>query len=976
MVVSGQGPSLLGRNWLQSLQLDWSEVHRINSSRLQEVLNKHTSVFRDELGTLKGFKAKIYVDPSVTPRFHKARSVPYAMLHLVEEELERLQQSGIIEPVQYSDWAAPIVPVLKSDKSSVRICGDFKTTVNLASPLDRYPIPKVDDLFAGLHGGKHFTKLDMSQAYQQILVEEESKKLLVINTHRGLFRYNRLPFGVSSAPGIFQRTMETLLQGIPHVVVYIDDILITGPTDEAHLQALHQVLDRLEKAGLRLKKSKCILMASSVEYLGHRIDQHGLHPSSEKIRAVQEAPEPKNVTELKSYLGLLNYYGKFLPNLSTTLAPLYTLLRSSTKWRWAADEKTAFQASKVLLTSSRVLVHFDPSKPLILACDASPYGVGAVLSHRFPDGTEKPIGYASRTLSAPERKYAQIEREGLACVFGVKKFHQYLYGHHFTLATDHKPLLGLFKESRSVPAQASARIQRWALTLAAYEYTLTYKNSGAHANADALSRLPLQCREQNTPLPAETVLLMEQVDQMPITAQMIKTWTRRDPILSRVQQFVQCGWPTSMPSDQLQLYWKKRLELTSQDGCLLWGNRVVIPPQGREPVLQELHQAHPGSTRMKRLARAYVWWPGMDKDIENLVSQCPECQGAQASPPVSPLLPIRWPARPWSRVHVDLAGPFMGHTFLILIDGYSKWMEVHILPSATSTATITCLCKIFATFGLPEVLVSDNGRNFTSVEFETFLERNGIQHKLSAPYHPASNGLAERAVQTFKKGMRKQKTGSIQDKVSRFLFSYRNIPQSTTGVSPSELLLGRRPRSPLDLLKPDLHQRVEKEQDRQQKSHDAHCRARTLAVNDAVLVRNLPPGTYPIWQPGTIRQKVGPLSFEITLSDGRIIRRHLDHIRKSPSGSPPSDSDYSDSVPDSVVEDVAPPMETISTQHTTTPEQIITPPEPASTEAPSAPAQESPDPTPVPDTSDSQDCRHYPVRARKHPNRFAPYISH
>ena len=337
LIVSGEGPSLLGRNWLQNLHLDWREIHKVHDSHLDEVVCRHSTVFRDELGTLKGFKAKIYVDPSVRPRFCKARSVPYSMLNLVEKELERLVKLGIIEPVQFADWAAPIVPVLKADKRSVRICGDFKMTVNQASCLDRYPIPKGEDLFAGLHGGKNFTKLDMSQAYQQILLDEDSKQLLVVNTHRGLFRYNRLPFGISSAPGIFQRTMETLLQDIPHVVVYIDDILITGPTEEAHLNTLDKVLDRLETAGLRLKKSKCILMAPSVEYLGHRIDKHGLHPTEEKIRAVQEAPEPQNVTELKSFLGLISYYGKFLPNLSTTLAPLYNLLRSSTKWRWTVQ---------------------------------------------------------------------------------------------------------------------------------------------------------------------------------------------------------------------------------------------------------------------------------------------------------------------------------------------------------------------------------------------------------------------------------------------------------------------------------------------------------------------------------------------------------------------------------------------------------------------------------------------------------------
>ena len=285
LVVEGKGPSLLGRDWLAEFRLDWHRIHRLHNGALLDILEDHQELFKDELGTLRGYKAKISVDANVEPHFCKARTVPYSMRSLVEEELDRLVRQGIIEPVQFADWAAPIVPVLKSDKASVRICGDFKLTVNQASKLDRYPIPRVEDLFAKLAGGKVFTKLDMSQAYMQLLLEEESKQYVVINTHRGLFKYHRLPFGISSAPGIFQRTMENLLQGIPNVVVYIDDILVTGATEQEHLKTLEEVLNRLEKAGLRLKRSKCLFMVPSVDFLGHKIDSQGLHPIAEKVCA-------------------------------------------------------------------------------------------------------------------------------------------------------------------------------------------------------------------------------------------------------------------------------------------------------------------------------------------------------------------------------------------------------------------------------------------------------------------------------------------------------------------------------------------------------------------------------------------------------------------------------------------------------------------------------------------------------------------
>ena len=285
--------------------------------------------------------------------------------------------------------------------------------------------------------------------------------------------------------------IESLLQGIEGVVVYIDDILVTGSSEEAHLKALDEVLSRLDRAGLRVKRSKCEFLRPSVTYLGHRIDADGLHPLPDRVRAIKDAPTPKSVTELKSYLGMLTYYSKFLPNLSLTLHPLYLLLRKDVKWKWGVAQAKAFAASKDLLTSDKCLTHFDSSLKLTLACDASAYGLGSVLSHKMPDGSERPIAYSSRTLSVAERNYSQLEKEGLACIFGIKKFHNYIFGRSFELVTDHKPLLGLLKEDRATSQQASSRIKRWSLFLSNYEYLLVFRNTSAHANADALSRLPL-----------------------------------------------------------------------------------------------------------------------------------------------------------------------------------------------------------------------------------------------------------------------------------------------------------------------------------------------------------------------------------------------------------------------------------------------------------------------------------------------------
>ena len=384
--------------------------------------------------------------------------------------------------------------------------------------VSRYPIPRIEDLLAKLAGGKQFSKLDMSQAYQQLLLDESSRQYVVINTHKGLFCYSRLPFGVSSAPGIFQRVMENLLQDIPGVVVYIDDVLITGPDESGHMVALEEMLRTMEQAGLRLSKGKCLFMAPSVEYLGYKIDADGLHPLPEKVRAIEMAPKPRNTTELKAYLGLLMYYGRFLPNLSTVLSPLYRLLRQDVCWHWTSKQQRAFTRSKQLLTSAKVQVHYDPRLDLVVASDASAYGIGAVLSHKMPNGEERPVAFASRTLSSAERNYAQVEKEALVCVFAVKKFHSYIFGQSFTLVTNHKPLLTLFGENKPISPQVSAGVQQWALTLAMYNYQIAFKPTAAHSNADGLSRLPLPEAPSEVPVPAELVLLVEHLLDAPVKA--------------------------------------------------------------------------------------------------------------------------------------------------------------------------------------------------------------------------------------------------------------------------------------------------------------------------------------------------------------------------------------------------------------------------------------------------------------------------
>ena len=280
---------------------------------------------------------------------------------------------------------------------------------------------------------------------------------------------------------------------------------------------------------------------------------------------------------------------------------------------------------------------------------------------------------------------------------------------------------------------------------------------------------------------------------------------------------------------------------------------------------------------MKSLARSYVWWPNMDKDLESRVRTCENCQMNSKNPPEAPLHPWEWPSRPWERIHIDYAGPFLGKMFLIMIDAYSKWIEVHPVNTATSRVTIEKLRSTFAIHGLPMTIVSGNGSNFCSEEFEEFMTKNGIHHRRTAPYHPASNGLAERAVQTFKEGMKKMSTkDSLETRVSRFLFKYRITPQTTTAIAPAELLLGRKPRACLDLIHPDIREKVQNGQRKQKQLHDQHAVGRQLRPGDAVYSREF--GKQQKWRQGVIGTQTGPVSYTVLLDDDHEVPRHQDHV--------------------------------------------------------------------------------------------------
>ena len=471
-IVDSGNATLLGRNWLQRIKINWQNVHLIRSTKrtsitLDTLKTRYADLYNEKLGTLRDFKAKLHLKDNSAPIFMRARPVPYAMRDRIEAERNRLESEGVLSKTNSSDWAPPIVPIVKKN-NQIRLCGDYKITVNRALNVDMYPLPKPQDIFASLAGGHKFTKLDLIQAYLQCEVDDMTKGLLTLNAHKGLYTMNRLAFGIASSPSVWQQKMDHILQGTPFCHCILDDILMSGRNDTEHLNTLDIVCRRLLSSDLRLNEDKCAYVQDKLEYCGHVITKDGVQQSPDKISAIINAPAPSNVAQLRSILGLINYYHNHLPNVSAVLNPLNQLLKQNRKWCWDQACGDAYTKVKELIAAGTCLTHFDPDRTIVLATDAGPNGIGCVLSNRTCTG-ERPIYFASRSLTTAEQNYSQLDKEGLAIVWAVKKISDYIYGRHFILVTDNRPVASILSPVKATPPMVAARLRRWASFRSGYD---------------------------------------------------------------------------------------------------------------------------------------------------------------------------------------------------------------------------------------------------------------------------------------------------------------------------------------------------------------------------------------------------------------------------------------------------------------------------------------------------------------------------
>ena len=497
----------------------------------------------DGIGTYKGGVVKLHIDESVKPTAQLHRRIPFHMRKKVEKELQRLMDSDVIEKVTDgpTPWVSPIVVAPKpKTPEEIRICVDVRLP-NKAIKRERHITPTIDDVIADLSGAQYFSKLDLRSGYHQLLLHTDSRHITTFSTHAGLYRYKRLNFGINSAAEIFQETVRESLRGSPGVVNISDDILVKGDTIAEHDANLLAAILRLKENGFTVNYPKCVIRTQSLNFHGHIISKDGISADPQKLDEIREAPPPQTSEEVRSLLGMGNYISRFIRNFSTMVEPLRELTKSDVEWFWGPPQERALQRLKDAMTSTTVMSYFDPSMQTEVSVDASPVGLGAILAQR-KDGTSEPhvVAYASRALTPVERRYSQIEREALAIVWSCERLNLYLLGSEFKPLSDHKPLELIFNHAKSRPP---ARIERWALRLQPYNFTVVHI-AGKTNPADYMSRHPTKMQvhsREESAAEAYINFVTHETTPKTVTLGEISAATLTDTALQLVISAVQIG---------------------------------------------------------------------------------------------------------------------------------------------------------------------------------------------------------------------------------------------------------------------------------------------------------------------------------------------------------------------------------------------------------------------------------------------------
>jgi len=898
LVIRGKGVPLLSKDTAMKLGVLKIGVDIATVGETKETLQQKFPEVFSGIGKLKSKQVTLHIDPSVKPVAQPLRRVPFNLQEKVERKVEELLRCDIIEEVDGpTPWVNPVVIIPKPD-GDIRLCIDMRRA-NEAIIRGRYPIPTVDELLHNMNGSKVFSKLDLKWGYHQLELNPESRQITTFVTHKGLYRYKRLLFGVSSASEQYQHEISTALAGIEGVDNISDDIIVHGPDQATHDQRLHRTLERLRQHGLTLNVDKCLFNVDRLIFMGILLSEKGIGPTKERVRALQETREPATVSEVRSFLGLANYSSRFIPHFATLTEPLRKLTRKDIPFHFGPEQKAAFESLKQSMAETGTLAYFDKNAATKVIADASPVGLGAVLI-QSQNGVWVPICYASRSLTDCERKYSQTEKEALALVWACERYHAYIYGMKFELVTDHKPLEVIYGP-RSKPC---ARIERWVIRLQPYDFQIVYA-PGQSNIADPLSRLLNQDNTTNHQHEAEEYVRFVAINATPraLTTREVEEASAVDEELKALRKAIKTG-----RFEQCNDYAPAAGELCVIGQLVLRGTRIVLPSKLRSQAISLAHEGHLGIVGTKQNLRSKVWWPRMDKAAEKFCKSCYGCQLVARADPPEPLKSTTLPEGPWQDLAIDLLGPLpSGHSILVVVDYYSRYYEYAIMTSTVTEKVIDNLEEIFSRHGLPITIKSDNGPQFRSEEFREYCKQNGITHLKTTPKWPQANGEVERQNASLMKRIRIAQAEGLDwtKELRRYVTKYRCIDHATTGKSPAELLFNRKMRGKL----PELH--ADYRSDLETRDRDAEVKAKTKAYADRSM--NAKPSEIQVGDQVLVRQEkkdklstpFNPVPFQVVSKTGNSVvvetpsgtqySRNTSHVKKfiapeTPSASPKEQS--------------------------------------------------------------------------------------
>lgn len=872
VIVNEEAVTLIGLPTLRdTLKLvPNTQIHEIQQTNTEKIVQENATVFEGD-GKLPG-KHNIQLSQGHNPVIHTARRVPFRLRDQLKETLLDMEKRGMIAKVTTpTEWVNPIVIVPKPN-GTLRICLD-PLHLNQAVLREHYQVPTAEEIFAKVSGSTVFSTLDAMSGFMQIELDEQSSYLCTFGTCFGRWRFLRLPYGVTSSPEVFQRTLAEHFSGMEGVEIYIDDILIHGKDKVEHDKRLMEVMNKCKEINLKLNKDKCKFGLTELKYLGQIVSKDGLKIDPKRIAAICNMPTPTDKDGLRRFLGMVNYVTKFCPNLSEKSSILRDLLRNDVEYTWNACHDKCYEGIKTILSSPTTLKLFDVHKPVTVSVDASKSGIGAVLLQ-----DNQPVEYASCTMTTAQQHYAQIEKEMLAIEFGLTRFHQYIYGQKVTVETDHKPLVGLIKKPI---ADVSPRLARMRLKCLPYDAYLIYKPGKELVIADTMSRAYL-AEECDNQIEQEIVRICDVLANNTVKEEMVKA-TAADATLQAIVQMIRNGWPNkrNLLPNAIKPFWNVKDDLCEYDGLLFKGDQMVIPSTMIPSTLKEIHNGHMGISKCLERAKSAVFWPGYSTQVKDIVESCGICQQHRNANMTEKLSQFPIPEYPQQVVSTDLFELDNQH-YVLTVDMYSKWPCVRLLRGLRSSDVIKELKDMFTDFGIPERLITDNGPQYGSQEFRNFCMDYKIQHTTSSPTYAQSNGLSERHVQNAKghlKKMRAEGKGLLET-----LTAIRSTPIGNGLPSPAMLLQSRNLRCNLLNHARQLTPKVvpthkvrtvlAERQGIASWYHKSSTRKSILWPGQSIRYRQ---GT--CWYPGTvIRHAEEPQSYIIETMIGNTVRRTRSHI--------------------------------------------------------------------------------------------------